>query len=363
MGTKNRVIFHIDCNNFYASVEEKFCPMLKTKPMAVAGNPNFRKGIILAKNELAKKFNVKTAETISEAKRKCPNLHLVPPRYDVYREYSKKINSIYAEYTRKLEKFGLDESYLDVTETLKNKNLMPLQLANEIRERIKRDIGITVSVGISYNKVFAKFASDYRKPDAVTIITPKNYRKIVWPSPVENLLYVGRVTEKRLKNMGINTIGELANCSYGFIVCTFGKLGSKIYSYANGIDDEEVSDISHVKIPKSISKGHTFPKDLTDLQKLEFEIYGCADVVSKQLSEHSMKCTTVQITIKDPNFHVIQRQKSFNFPIVDSRDIAKMATFLLKKYWQIGKPIRMLTVSISNFVCGECKCEQLSFFC
>ena len=210
----DRVILHCDLNCFYASVELLSHPDLRDVPMAVCGDPNSRHGIILAKNEPAKKFGIQTAETIWQAKKKCPDLVLLPPHHDLYREYSRKVNAIYDEYTDLVEPFGIDESWLDVTHTLHLFGGDARALADALRERMKRQLGLTLSVGVSFNKVFAKLGSDYKKPDATTVISRENWKELVWPLQVGDLLYVGGAARKLLKQYGITTIGQLPPASW-----------------------------------------------------------------------------------------------------------------------------------------------------
>ena len=206
----DRVILHIDMNNFYASVETLYDPSLKDIPMAVGGDKERRHGIVLAKNMLAKAKGVKTAEALWEAERKCPGIKFVPPHFERYAKYSRLAKEIYMQYTDMVESFGLDECWLDVSESA---NLFGggKKIAEEIRAAVKKEIGITVSVGVSWNKIFAKLGSDMKKPDAVTEITEENYRDLVWRLPVEELLYVGRATKNKLNKRGVYTIGQLAN--------------------------------------------------------------------------------------------------------------------------------------------------------
>ena len=210
----DRVILHCDLNCFYASVELLSHPDLRDVPMAVCGDPNSRHGIILAKNEPAKKFGIQTAETIWQAKKKCPDLVLLPPHHDLYREYSRKVNAIYDQYTDLVEHFGIDESWLDVTHTLHLFGGDAKVLADTLRERMKQELGLTLSVGISFNKVFAKLGSDYKKPDATTVISRENWKELVWPLQVGDLLYVGGAARKLLKQYGITTIGQLPPASW-----------------------------------------------------------------------------------------------------------------------------------------------------
>ncbi|MCC8169630.1 MAG: DNA polymerase IV [Oscillospiraceae bacterium] len=238
----DRTILHCDCNGFFASVECALNPKLKNVPMAVGGDPESRHGIILGKNELAKPFNIMTAETIWQAKQKCPELVIVPPHHDVYRRYSKRINDIYKQYTDLVEPFGIDESWLDVTGS---RRLFGdgKTIADELRARIKEEIGLTSSECVSFNKVFAKLGSDYKKPDATTVFSRENWRELIFPLPAKDLLYVGKTTAGALSLMGINTIGELAAADKSSLEKRLGKAGTMLYTYANGLDDSPVKSI------------------------------------------------------------------------------------------------------------------------
>ncbi|MBR3640621.1 MAG: DNA polymerase IV, partial [Oscillibacter sp.] len=207
-----RIILHCDLNSFFASVELLSRPELRDVPVAVSGDPASRHGIILAKNEPAKKFGVKTAETIWQAKKKCPDLVLLPSHHALYREYSKKVNAIYDEYTDLVEPFGIDESWLDVTHTLHLFGGDAKGLADALRARLREELGLTISVGVSFNKVFTKLGSDYKKPDATTVISPENWKEIVWPLPVGDLLFVGAAARKAFAQYGVETVGQLAAC-------------------------------------------------------------------------------------------------------------------------------------------------------
>ena len=225
----DRIILHCDLNGFYASVELLSHPDLREVPMAVCGDPASRHGIILAKNEPAKRFGIQTAETIWQAKKKCPDLVLLPPHHDLYRVYSKKVNAIYDEYTDLVEPFGIDESWLDVTHTLHLFGGDARALADTLRRRVKEELGLTLSVGVSFNKVFAKLGSDYKKPDATTVISRENWQRIVWPLPVGDLLYVGGAARKLLHQYGVDTIGQLAACRPEMPETLMGKLGTQLY--------------------------------------------------------------------------------------------------------------------------------------
>ena len=207
---KDRAILHCDCNGFFASVETLLDPSLANVPMVVTGDPESRHGIILAKNEKAKKYGIRTAETIWQAKQKCPGLVCVLPHHEMYGQISKRVNEIYLDYTDLVDPFGIDESFLDVTGSLRLFGKTPKELADDVRERVKREIGITISVGVSFCRVFAKLGSDYKKPDATTVIDRSNYREIAYPLPVSDLLFAGRRSTEALAKMGILTIGDLA---------------------------------------------------------------------------------------------------------------------------------------------------------
>ena len=306
--SKDRTILHCDLNGFYASVECVHNPHLRQVPMAVAGSSDERHGIILAKNELAKQFDVKTAETVWQAKRKCPDLVLTPPRHDEYALYSKKVNEIYHEFTDLVEPFGIDESWLDVTGVL---HLFGSgkDMADLIRQTIKERLDLTVSVGVSFNKIFAKLGSDYKKPDATTIITRDNFKTLLWPLPVSRLLYVGKVTRKTLTGIGVRTIGQLARLDRQDMVKLLGKTGGMIHDYANGIDDSPVKTYGDQDI-KSVGNGTTFSQDIQGYEAIRTQVYALSDEVARRLRKYQLKAQIISVMIKDPNFRTISRQKS-----------------------------------------------------
>lgn len=264
----DRVIFHCDLNSFYASVELLSHPELRHLPVAVCGDPESRHGIILAKNEPAKRFGVKTAETIWQARKKCPDLVLLPAHHDRYREYSRRVNELYQEYTDLVEPFGIDESWLDVTGTLHLFGGEAAALADRLRERMRGELGLTISVGVSFNKVFAKLGSDYKKPDATTCITPENFRDIVWPLPVTDLLFVGRAAGRTLEKFGVRTIGELARFDREALYQLLGRPGAQLHDYANGLDRAPVAPAGEHVPPKSVGNGLTFPKNLQGREEI-----------------------------------------------------------------------------------------------
>lgn len=362
MTAQDRVIYHIDCNAFYASVEEQLYPELKVSPMAVCGNPEARRGIILAKNELAKGFGVKTAETIWQAQRKCPNLVLRPARHKLYREYCERVNSIYEQYTSQVQRFGIDESYLDVTGSLHLFGGNAPDLAHEIRRRVTAETGLTVSIGISWCKAFAKLASDLKKPDAVSVISRENYQAVAWPLPVGDLLFVGKNTASELKTMRIETIGQLAQANPELLQQRFGKLGGQMHGYANGLDDSPVLQAGAEDEPQSIGNGITFSRDLLTYADIQTSVTALCDTVASRLRKHGLKSHTLQVNIKDTNFQVISRQKALDRPTYVAAELATTAMQLIEASWHIGKPIRMLTITAQKLTPEHLAVEQTSLF-
>jgi len=357
-----RVILHCDCNGFYASVEELLNPELKKVPMAVAGDPESRHGIILAKNELAKKFRIQTAETIWSAKRKCPELVCVPAHHRKYHEISGLVNAIYLQYTDLVDRFGIDESFLDVTGSLRYFGKTPKELADEIRRRVREEIGITISVGVSFCKVMAKLGSDYKKPDATTVIRREDLERVVYPLPVSSLLYAGKRTTDALHQMGIRTIGELAKADRMEIGAKLGKGGDLLWRYANGMDREPVASFYAPREIKSVGNSMTFPQDIRGEQEIRSGISVLADSVAGRLRADGLKCRTVQVQIKDPNFKVIQRQKALPRATFLYRELVEASMELICANWNLNAPIRLLSVTGADLVPAEEAVEQVMLF-
>ena len=356
----DRTILHCDCNGFYASCECAQNPKLKSVPMAVGGSVDARHGIILAKNELAKKYNVKTAETIWQAKRKCPELVIVPPRHELYEQYSKRVNDIYKEYTDMVEPFGIDESWLDVTGSCAlfgdGKTI-----ADTLRKRIKEELGITISVGVSFNKVFAKLGSDYKKPDATTVITRENFKEIVFPLPVCDMLYVGKKTAMQLEKLNIKTIGDLANASKETIVKILGKNGEMLYDYARGEDESPVKVVTDEKELKSVGNGITFRHDLLGEEQIKQGIHLLSESVAARMKRYNVKCNIVRIQIKGPDFKTVSRQRGLDAPTNLEKNLRDTSYELLCEVWDLKKPIRALTITGANLV-YDSNGIQMSFF-
>lgn len=340
-----RWIFHCDCNSFYASVELLRHPELRDQCVAVCGDPEGRHGIVLAKNEPAKRMGVKTAEVIWQAKRKCPDLVLLPPHREYYRKYSKIINEIYRKYTDRVEPFGIDESWLDVTGTWQLFAESPAALADQLRAEVKAATGLTISVGVSFNKVFAKLGSDYKKPDATTLITRENFHQIVWPLPAGDLLYVGASAQNRLADMGISTIGELAAARPEALAEALGKLGLELSRYARGEDEAPVRRWGEKEPIKSVGNGTTFRRNIRGPAEIRSALNVLADEVAGRLRRHGVWAGAVQVTIRDPELKTITRQKQLPMSTHLARDLANACWQLMEKNWDMARPVRMLTVT------------------
>ena len=355
----DRVILHSDCNCFYASVECLLNPKIRNYPVAVSGDAENRHGIILAKNEIAKKYGIKTGEAIWQAKAKCRDLIMVPARLGLYKKYSDMVRRIYSDYTDRIEPFGLDESWLDVSENL---TMSGLDIAKEISCRIKAEIGITVSIGVSFNKIFAKFGSDYKKPDATTVISRENYQQIAWALPASSLLFVGHSTKETLEKWGIRTIGELAAFDPAVLEKRLGKAGAMLSRYARGEDNESVASICEQKEMKSIGNSITFKRNLITWEDIRIGTAGIADMVASRLRKHKVKCWTVQVIIKDVEFKSISRQKTLITPTNLAKELEETALELIRKHWKIGKPIRMLGIQTSSLIEEGQEHQQLNLF-
>ena len=354
----DRVILHSDMNNFYASVESLYHPEYRGKPMAVAGDPEQRHGIVLAKNYEAKAFGVQTGDPLWLAKQKCPDIIFVPPHYDRYLQFSQMAKEIYSDYTDQVEPFGLDECWLDVTGSI---NLFGSgkTIADTLRERIKKELGITASVGVSFNKVFAKLGSDLKKPDATTMILPDQFRETVWPLPVSELLYVGKATHQKLRKYGIRTIGDLALTDVRFLEQVLGKNGVMLWQFANGLDQSPVSNIGAKSMIKSIGNSTTSPRDLESDDDVKITLFVLCESVSARMREYDFVCRTVQIGIRDNELRSYERQGAMTYPNRTVKDLFDQS-FSLFQLHRPEKPVRSLSVRACQLsVMGN---EQLSLF-
>ncbi|MBE6877847.1 MAG: DNA polymerase IV [Ruminococcaceae bacterium] len=357
---KDRIILHCDCNSFYASVSLLPYPELRDKPVAVGGSSENRHGIILAKNEAAKKYGIKTAQTIQSAKKLCPDLVILPPQRDRYEYFSKIINGIYNKYTDLVEPFGIDESWLDVTNSYHLFAPDAVTLADMIRERVYYETGLTISVGVSFNKVFAKLGSDYKKPNATTLISRENYKDIVFPLKVEDLLYVGRNTAETLHKMGIRTIGQLAAADKALLEDKLGKHGRDLHIYANGLENSPVMPFDARREIKSIGNGNTFYRDIAGLGDIKPALMVLSEQVGHRLRKHSLYANGVQITIKNPAFISFTRQCRIPSTNV-TENIYRTSLELLCKNWNVKMPIRALTVTALDLSADK-KAQQINLF-
>jgi DNA polymerase-4 len=345
----SRTILHVDLNNFYASVECLYRPEIRDKPVVVGGSVESRHGIVLAKSYPAKALGVKTGEAIWQAKQKCPGLVVVPPDFKKYLRFSRMARAIYADYTDQIEAFGIDECFLDVTGSI---GLFDngATIANTIRQRMREELGVTASVGVSYNKIFAKLGSDMKKPDATTVITEDNFRQVIWPLPVGELLYVGRATRKKLQNRAIFTIGDLARRDIKSLHLQLGVWGENLWNFANGLDSAPVRQAGEESIVKSVGNSTTTVRDLVNEEDVKLIMYVLAESVAARLRKHGLKCKTVSISVRDKELYSFERQGKTTIPTFLSGDIAEKAMDLFTANYIWDKPIRSLGVRGADLV-------------
>lgn len=355
-----RTILHSDINCCYAAIEHLHRPELDGKPLAVGGDPESRHGIILTADYIAKKYGVKTGMALWEAKQNCPELNIVSPRMDLYLRFSKMAHEIYGEYTDKQEAFGIDESWLDVSESVGIKG-DGFKIATEISNRIKSELGITVSIGVSFNKIFAKLGSDYKKPDAITTMYENEFREKAWELPASDLLYVGRSTKVKLEKLGIRTIGELARTDERILNDYLGKMGSVLWAFANGYDDSPVKqEDAHAPI-KSIGNSTTTHRDLETDEDVKIVLYILAESVAARLRENGFRCRVVEISLRDNDLFSFTRQKKIVYATNITEEIAKEAYTLFKANYDWRKPLRSIGVRGSDLVTDN-YWEQLDLF-
>ena len=357
----NRVILHSDINSCYASIEHLHHPELSGKPLAVGGDPEKRHGIVLTADYMAKKRGVKTGMALWQAKQVCPEITFIPPRMDLYLRFSRMAHEIYGEYTDLQEPYGIDESWLDVTNSCSLKG-DGLHIAQEISNRMKKELGITVSVGVSFNKIFAKLGSDYKKPDAITTMYESEFRQKAWQLPVSDLLYVGRSTNKKLKSLGIHTIGGLAQMDEKILQSRLGKMGSVLWAFANGYDDSPVKR-ENISAPiKSIGNSTTTPRDLETDEDVKIMLFVLSESVAARLRENGFRCRTVEISVRDNELYSFTRQCKLDNASNITGEIATAAYKLFRANYHWNKPIRSVGVRGSDLV-NDNYWEQLDLFC
>jgi DNA polymerase-4 len=347
-------------DGFFASVEALSHPETAGKPMAVCGDPTLRHGIILAKNQLAKQMGVKTAEPIWQALRKCPDLILLPPHHGLYEEYCERANAIYERFTGQVERAGIDESYLDVT-GLYGMSDTGAEVADAIRGAVRGELGLTVSVGVSFCKTFAKMGSDLKKPDSTNIITRESYKGILYPLPVGAMMSVGRATVKTLAGLGVHTVGQLAGIDEATLTALLGKHGRTLYRNVNGLENEPVVRTDELEDVKSVGNSLTFRRDLVSREDVSLGLRALSESVAYRLRKHGKKCCGVQISIKDTALEVIDRQTALPQPTHLERAIYGAASELVLRSWTPGRPIRLLSVTAINLTDRDVG-EQMSLF-
>ena len=347
-----RLILHSDLNCFYAAVECLYDRSLKGKPVAVCGDPNKRHGIVLAKSYEAKAFGIHTGETVWQAKQKCPELILVPVHFERYKKYSKLVRDIYYEYTNFVEPYGLDEAYLNISKPDGDFNYA-LETARKINREIKEKLGLTVSIGVSFTKSFAKLGSDYKKPDGITVITPDNFKDIVWPLDVDILMYVGNATRNKLEKLGITTIGMLANADERGIAENFGRNGLKARNRALGRDFEPVQDYVYKRKIKSVGNSVTLPYDIYEESDVDITLMVLAESVAHRLRENGARCNTIQIEIKEDVYYKASAQKKLRYATNVSDDIFRTAKKLFESRHTYGRPVRSIGIKVCELDFGE----------
>ncbi|MDR3262936.1 MAG: DNA polymerase IV [Clostridiales bacterium] len=346
-----KTILHCDLNNFYASVETALNPELKDKPVAVCGEQELRHGIVLAKSYPAKACGIATGDTVTEAKRKCPNLIVLPPHFEEYVKYSDKVFAIHTSFTDRVENYGLDECWLDVT------NSSALfgggeKIADEIRRRVKDELNLTISVGVSFTKIFAKLGSDMKKPDATTVISPENFKDKIYRLPAEELMMVGKSTKNILNRLNIRTIGELAAADKGLLKQHLGINGEKLIDSANGRDNDEVRLYYDKFLPASVGHGTTTPTDMTSYDDAAVIIYALSELVASRLRRYGLHACGVHLSVKNSRLKSFGKQRALNAFTSNSKDIAENACALLQELWSPSEnyALRAVTVSAINLI-------------
>ena len=355
-----KTILHCDLNNFYASVEQKLHPEYDGMPLAVCGNPEVRHGIVLAKNQLAKQAGVQTGEALWIAKKKCPNIVFVSPHYDEYVKHSKQVFEIYTSFTDRVESFGIDECWLDVTGSLALFNMTGEEMANKIRETIKQKIGLTISVGVSFTKTLAKLGSDLKKPDAVTVLAPDNYMNKIGKMSPSEMIMIGRKTSQKLEKLNIRTISELANADTELLRTHFGIVGVNLVKEARGEGDDVVAKYFERTIPKSVSNGTTTPRDITTLEEAKVVVYALSELIAVRLRSYNLLANGVGLYLKNNQFDGVSKQVALEKPTSNASAIAKAALDTLKNIYNFNLPLRAITVAAIRLT-GEADL-QISLF-
>ena len=355
-----REILHCDLNNFYATVACRDDPALKGKAVAVGGSKEERHGIILAKNEIAKQFGVSTGEAIWQAQQKCPSLIVVPPDFKRYTYFSQQVRKIYERYTDLVEPFGIDECWLDVTGS---RRLFGdgVTIADRIRQEITAEQGLTASVGVSFNKIFAKLGSDLKKPNATSVIPYDRFREIVWPLEVNRLLGVGPATERKLHSLAIFTVGDLANADFDAVRLRLGKNGELLHRFANGEENSAVLKTDFKYRRQSIGRSVTCPKDLLNFDEVYRVFLRLSEEVARELRREDMEAHSIAVHIRDNRLQVREFMTGVDFPVQSAKLLADEGIKLLKRSYGFEYPLRSVGIRAINL--RDYSPEfQLSFF-
>lgn len=355
-----RWIIHSDINHCYAQIEEMMYPELRNVPMAVGGHEEDRHGIILAKNDLAKKYHIKTGESLRDAFQKCPELLIVPPHYDDYLFYTEEVKRIYREYSDKVESFGLDEAWIDITGTEKLFHKTAMELAEEIQRRVFKELGLTVSMGLSFNKVFAKLGSDLDKKQGLAVITRDNFKDMVFPLPIADILYIGKATSSQLNERNIYTLGDLALSSKEYIKSFLGKNGEMVWLFANGYDTLSVN--SSQQVIKSVGNGIIAKHDIHTIEEAKIVLSMLAESVAKRLRQSNKLGSVISIGMRYKDLQGLSRQKRVDTPTNIAQEILDMVMILLRDNWNMAIPLRSLSISVSSLVEKETYAYQMSLF-
>ena len=337
-------ILHVDCNKFYASVECCLHPELRDKPVVVGGDEELRHGIVLTKNDIAARYGLVTGENLRSARQKCPSLIIVPPHFEEYARFSGAVRSILDHYSDRIEPFGLDEAWLDLTDCPGD----PLESAHAIRRRVKRELGITVSIGVSFTKTFAKLGSDYKKPDAVTLFSRENYRQLVWPLPARDMLFVGAATAARLAERYIFTIGDIARSDPALLRSLLGKGGDMLYAAANGQDRQPVIPAGQESAVQSVSNGMTTPRDLEDEQDVRVVMFALAENVGRRLRRQHLCGKIMEVVVRDNGLSSRVYRATLSDYVQGTEEIAEQAMTLFIRKHEWHRPLRSVTIGISG---------------
>lgn len=356
----DRVILHVDLNCFYASVEAVLNPALRGAAVAVCGSKEDRHGIVLAKSEVAKRAGVKTGMITAEAQRLCPSLIVVPPRFSMYEKFSRLARNIYLRYSDYVEPFGMDENWIDLTGAMAHYE-SPFAVAEEIRTTVSRELGLTVSVGVSFNKIFAKLASDMKKPDATTVISRENFREVAWRAPATDLLFVGRSTGKMLTRYSIHTIGDLAKADPRLLTALLGKSGGMLHAFANGLDTARVRRADETTPPKSVGHGITCNADVTEDEEVARIFLELAQDIGRQLRREKLYADGIQIAVKNRLLETKQFDSFLPARTQSARVIAEAAFSLYRRQYRRDSPVRALTVRATRLT-DTPQGDQMSLF-